>query len=51
MVREERKGGKEGEEKSSRGVVAPWGAVVVMGELSNAPLSKLPRKHCVTTRD
>lgn len=41
---------KEGE-KSSGGVVAPWGAVAVMGELSNAPLSKLPSKHHVTTRD
>ena len=38
-------------EKSSGGVVAPWGAVAVMGELSNAPLSKLPSKHHVTTRD
>lgn len=38
-------------EKSSGGVVVPWGAIAVMGELSNAPLSKLPSKHHVTTRD
>lgn len=32
-------------EKSSGGEVAPWGVVAVMGELSNAPLSKLPSKQ------
>lgn len=46
-----RRGERKEREKSSGGVVAPWGAVAVMGELSNAPLSKLPSKHHVTTRD
>ncbi len=45
------RGERKEREKSSGGVVAPWGAVAVMGELSNAPLSKLPSKHHVTTRD
>lgn len=38
-------------EKSSGGEVAPWGVVAVMGELSNAPLSKLPSKHHAATQD
>lgn len=39
------------EENSSGGVAAPRGAVAVMGELSNGPLSKLPSERHVTTRD
>lgn len=35
----------------SGGVLAPRGAVAVMAELSNAPLSKLPSERHVTTRD
>lgn len=38
-------------ERGSGGVLAPRGAVAVMGELSNAPLSKLPSERHVTTRD
>lgn len=49
--RSSRREAERGGEKSSGGVVAPRGAVAVMGELSNAPLSKLPSEHHVTTRD
>lgn len=52
VAREERRGGREQEEKKlRRSSGSLGGAVAMMGELSNAPLSKLPRKHCVTTRD
>lgn len=44
----EREGGVGGR---SGGVLAPRGAVAVMAELSNAPLSKLPSERHVTTRD
>lgn len=50
----ERQRGREAErrgENGSGGVAAPRGAVAVMGELSNGPLSKLPSEHHVTTRD
>lgn len=45
-----REGAAEGE-GGSGGALAPRGAVAVMGELSNAPLSKLAGERRVTTRD
>lgn len=48
---ERRRDGEAERESSSGGVAAPRGAVAVMGELSNGPLSKLPSEHHVTTRD
>lgn len=38
-------------ERRRRRGLPPQGAVGLMGELSNAPLSKLPSKHGVTARD
>lgn len=49
VTREERRA--QGEREAQEECWLPGGAVAVMGELSNAPLSKLPGERRVTTRD